>query len=791
MTLSCKAGSFAKKADGTGTQAVTGVGFTPKVLIFFWDGSTSYNTWGSQDITAGIGVAESDNSSNFAVATASEDKASGSSNAAAGKQNTKCVKIIDPNATTLAEAATTVYGADGFTLDWTTNDANATIIHYLALGGDEITNSNVVSDIFLAAGDHAVTGVGFTPDTLINIYNSRINTTETGNYAHGGLGIGFANGSNDVGAQVFHIDNDGSKRNKGYHSNVWSFMGVETVIASSEAEGVWKSFDADGFTYDILDAAPSPGYRHFTLCLKGVTTSIGTYNAPNSISETSETGVGFTPVGLLWVSNLGFTDAAGAHISNFLLGTADGTNQTSSSHQIDTGATLPQVYSSNASIFVSDDYQVLTPDTTKTEGQLTSFDADGFTVNWITADTWQSRIHYIAFDEVTSTPAYVPGEGDGCDAHSQDMEYDSLIPRFEVQGLDVAQHPFQFYTYSPEAFQNPENGTSIQPETAKIDINALSGHLVDPDPPAQHVSLQSFQSWSVEEEVASTESAYDTILYSVPMFFPEQFQYKSTTWTPLPIPPTPGEGEILDAYGMGIDNTPLHAHWEEEGLHPSLAPFQPYSDEPRAADVAPYTPAMQSMAMGWNARLDPEPHLAPFQPWFNDPITESTVEDEMPWYRPLDHEFRPDPPPMDVSQMPFQAYFDIPRGEFIRADKWYTPFSQPIFEPDLDRWHALMTTPFQTRRLDPEVPTVLMSSWYVGLDQPADEREEYTWILNVEFQEFEEASVEPVLKIPDPPARTDDSFERRRRTDDGYERRGRTDDDFYRPRRGSDWTDRR
>jgi hypothetical protein len=57
---------------------------------------------------------------------------------------------------------------DGFTIRWTTNEARADIIHYIALGGTDITNA-VASDFTMTTGSGTqdVTGLGFQPDFLM------------------------------------------------------------------------------------------------------------------------------------------------------------------------------------------------------------------------------------------------------------------------------------------------------------------------------------------------------------------------------------------------------------------------------------------------------------------------------------------------------------------------------------------------------------------------------------------------------------------------------------------------
>lgn len=108
------AGSFTSAA-GTGNQAVTGVGFTPKLVMFYMAISNS----GNLDITHG----RMDDAGHQSV----EMTAVGPSAAVLTVNTTACVGL-----TGISSASYVSMDADGFTINWAS--ANAQTIHYVAIG---------------------------------------------------------------------------------------------------------------------------------------------------------------------------------------------------------------------------------------------------------------------------------------------------------------------------------------------------------------------------------------------------------------------------------------------------------------------------------------------------------------------------------------------------------------------------------------------------------------------------------------------------------------------------------
>lgn len=120
-TLLVKIGTFTKNvADSSGNTAYTGVGFTPKVVLFFAANSASSGVPASYGFTAGA--------ADYSVANTGTT----SGNRQGGQPS--CITYYDSGGNNKATYVS--FDADGFTLSWTkTSSPTGTIaVIYMALG---------------------------------------------------------------------------------------------------------------------------------------------------------------------------------------------------------------------------------------------------------------------------------------------------------------------------------------------------------------------------------------------------------------------------------------------------------------------------------------------------------------------------------------------------------------------------------------------------------------------------------------------------------------------------------
>ena len=132
-SISKKIGSITARTT-TGSQATTGLGFAPKLLILWTNSMTGDGTAADACLMA---QGMSDGATSAWAAYFSKDNQSTS--VARSSHSTAAGKIIgfaNADGTLIFEAGLTSLDSDGFTLDYTTVDGVARIIQYLAIGGN-------------------------------------------------------------------------------------------------------------------------------------------------------------------------------------------------------------------------------------------------------------------------------------------------------------------------------------------------------------------------------------------------------------------------------------------------------------------------------------------------------------------------------------------------------------------------------------------------------------------------------------------------------------------------------
>lgn len=406
---STKYGSFTKATGGAPvSDVVTGLGFQPKGVIFFWTRQTGEGF--SSDLSAGVGFA-SGPANERAVSVTSLDN-SGNSDAGRRRSESNMILLLsggtDP--TLVAQAGLTSFDPDGFTITWTTNDTSGYLIHYLALGGD-ITNALAgtftLTDI---AGNQAVTGVGFQPDSVMFLWSftTAVDVSERGS----DIGIGFAKSATAQGGMVYAAkDNDTNTEKRWQQRTDAAILILDPDRAPPEQDAVvdFVSMDADGFTVNKSDP-PKNDTPIFFLALKGGRHQVGTFNQATTTGNQSTTGVGFQPEQLVLASfNLAATQAlsGGGAIS---LGAAESPTARGGiwfQDRSDADPSEANMYTATSPT-PSDTLTLATgPSTVNARADLVQFDPDGFTLNWQTADATARQILYWAI-----APNLILGEVD-------------------------------------------------------------------------------------------------------------------------------------------------------------------------------------------------------------------------------------------------------------------------------------------------------------------------------------------------------------------------------------------
>lgn len=432
----------------TGTQAITGLGFQPKAILFFGVNKSADGAAASFEYTLGIstGAANNDRS----LGGFSEDALTTSDAGSQIENRTTstveaCIYLRDVGTTELLRAHIDSFDADGFTLDWLTVTSGIDV-HFIALGGADLT------DVFsgklnasTSTGNVGYTGVGFQPDCVIFLDSGLAADNGTGSHVVHSLGVALSSTARwAVG---------GTSRSAVATSNTSRIQTTGKCISATdlfsgvEHEADLVSMDADGFTLNWTNAAAG-AYRVPYLALKGGQYAVGSDTQNTSTGTKATTGVGFTPAGLMLAS---FNAAAAAGRQDhhrksigvaasttsrrcIFLGDQNGVGTTNASQDSDTAAVIKMMTESGA-----------TP-TLDAEADLSSLDADGFTLNWTTADATAREFCYLAFGDAAaggveagagSISASITVSGVGRSTHAADG---SIVNISTVSGVGRSTH---------------------------------------------------------------------------------------------------------------------------------------------------------------------------------------------------------------------------------------------------------------------------------------------------------------------------------------------------------------
>ena len=372
-TLLAKAGSFTGTGS-TGNQAVTGVGFQPKVVLFRYNMSATDTSQGDAIIGFGVGVSSSDRrvSGNYATTGLT------TSANAAWNQPTYC--IYTPGGGSRADLVS--LDSDGFTINWVTSSQMA--VQYLALGGDAITHVKTGSAAAkTSTGNQSYTGLGFQPTALI-VFAGKFSTSPLDQTTNGSGLFGFATSSSDRGFVAWRNQTGSNPQAAKHRQSTQRIMSTTTNFTEAD----FVSFDSDGFTLNFTTSGGSADVFYY-LALRGPQVKVTSFNQATSTGNQSITGAGFTPKAAIMASAndvSGNNDSAQAH-ARASFGWATGTSERASLWLGETDNVSPTVASRNLdrTKLIKMMTEGASP-TVNAAADHVSFDSDGQTINWSTAD---------------------------------------------------------------------------------------------------------------------------------------------------------------------------------------------------------------------------------------------------------------------------------------------------------------------------------------------------------------------------------------------------------------------
>jgi hypothetical protein len=378
-TLLTKAGSFSG-SNSTGNQAITGVGFQPKVVLFRYNMQGADGSMGDSSIGFGVGVSSSDRR------VSGDYSNSGLSTSSHSAWNQSSYVIYTPGGGYRADLVS--MDSDGFTINWVT--ASDMTVTYLALGGDAITNVKTGSAAAkTSTGTQSYTGLGFQPTALI-LFAGKFSTTPLDSATNGNGLFGVATSSSARGMVAWRNLNGSNPQVAKRRQSTQRILSSTTTFTEAD----FVSFDSDGFTLNFTTAGGNADVFYY-LALRGPHVKVTSFNQATSTGNQSITGAGFTPKAAIMMSANDVSannDAAQAH-ARVSFGWTTGTSARASWWIGETDNVSPTVASRNLdrTKLIKMMTEGASP-SVQAAADHVSFDSDGQTINWTTADATARQI---------------------------------------------------------------------------------------------------------------------------------------------------------------------------------------------------------------------------------------------------------------------------------------------------------------------------------------------------------------------------------------------------------------
>ena len=409
MALSAKTGAFnIGLGAATTTVPVTGVGFTPKVVIFWWSGRTeSVDTAGRATLVQGVGWATSATDSR-SYATRSADAAAISATDS-GHRADACV-LEQGDGAMVGWADLQSFDADGFTLEILDAFVTDLRVSYLAMGGADLTNAASVlwnSAAGVVPFTQAVTGFGFQPDFVLNLAGNNFGNPPV-TAANMQFSIGMASGSANRYATSHQARDGQADTNTGAYGIDSEFIAYPaTANPTINARADFTSFDAGGFT--ITWSTAGSGFRNQTLGLKfGGNVAVGSLlTQTDTTTAITVSGLAFKPAAVLFLSHAKAESTTGTAQDHqqWSLGAATSATERTAQGTRDQDAAADSIVTTG----LETDAVYMNLDGTGVVAlmDLTAMNSDGFSAIMDDAEAAQTIVGYAAFGAAAAGAASV------------------------------------------------------------------------------------------------------------------------------------------------------------------------------------------------------------------------------------------------------------------------------------------------------------------------------------------------------------------------------------------------
>ena len=274
------------------------------------------------------------------------------------------------------------------------------VIHYLAIGGPQVAAKVTMWASPTATGNRAVTGIGFQPETVLHFYGGAAllgpppSSTFNGIF---GLGVMNKNGGQWA-TQISDWDaNNPTLTSRGQQTDAAIFMYADGSQAAVTKEASLVSMDADGFTMNFRAANANAGLIcSLALCGRESERRNLQQVRPGPLRRANRlppSGSAPAPCSSRATRRSPRRRAISESHASYGIGASDGTTEGSSAFfsADNVSPTSVDGLDKTSKVFL----KMNTPPV-DAEADLTSLDANGFTLNWTLNDGAATQIGYWA-----------------------------------------------------------------------------------------------------------------------------------------------------------------------------------------------------------------------------------------------------------------------------------------------------------------------------------------------------------------------------------------------------------
>ncbi len=405
MSLLHAVGAFGLRS-GTGTQSVTGVGFQPKVVLFY--GNATYGSVPPQEY-APMGMGFDDGVT--PIGHASETASSAAPAQSNGGSTASSILRVNASAITpnfVVAAHITSLDTDGFTLDVTINQFSLddTIIYH-AFGGSDLDYDIATFAPRTTTGVQTISGLAFAPRALIAFYLG----------TPGAVGpdawhaVTFVSPTNAACLSTIEYGVLGASVCKNYLRTGRAFAFV-SGSGTVEREATTVTLTSDGYTIDWTTAAGgAPLYAVLAFGGAAVSDSYtGTILQKATTGTQTTTIPDIDPVALLFGSVGAVASTTVGTLNSLSFGSADLTSSQMAAWVASLTAQTTPIVARQATVLGGGCVEILTPAATAADSvtaclaELSALAATSFTLDYTITDGTAREIMVLALGT-----AIVPG----------------------------------------------------------------------------------------------------------------------------------------------------------------------------------------------------------------------------------------------------------------------------------------------------------------------------------------------------------------------------------------------